>query len=53
MVKFKVEVEKSLDESSVQSVSGTPLSLIEEKEKKNFLRVRKSKATVFNGCYVE
>ena len=40
MIKFKVEMENNQDSSSVYSVSGTtPLAMIEEKEKKKFLKV--------------
>ena len=40
MVKFKVEMENNQDSSSVYSANGgTPLALIEEKEKKKFLKV--------------
>ena len=40
MIKFKVEMENSQDNSSVYSAaSNTPLGMIEEKEKKKFLKV--------------
>lgn len=39
MIKFKVEMEASQDSSSIYSISGAPLGLIEEKEKKKFLKV--------------
>ncbi|CDW73956.1 UNKNOWN [Stylonychia lemnae] len=39
MVKFKVEMENNQDSSSIYSANGgTPLALIEEKEKKKFLK---------------
>lgn len=40
MIKFKIEMENNQDSSSICSVSGnTPLAVIEEKEKKKFLKV--------------
>lgn len=39
-MKFKVELENSLDSSSMYSASGAPLGIIEEKEKKNYIKVK-------------
>jgi hypothetical protein len=42
MIKFKIEMDSD-DSSSIYSVSGnTPMALIDDREKKKFLKVRES-----------
>ena len=41
MIKFKIEVENNQESSSIYSISqSAPLALIEEKEKRKFIKVR-------------